>query len=99
MKKYNCEYRGKERLNIGDKWQMKIEAANPREAYEKFIEKVCIVVFDPISSYYLRNTLTPPTNRKVIGKKIPSRYRIFDIFVFETFFHGGFRPNPSLTRL
>ena len=40
MKKYNCEYRGKERLNIGDKWQMKIEAANPKEAYEKFIEKV-----------------------------------------------------------
>ena len=40
MKKYNCEYRGKERLNIGDKWQMKIEAANPKEAYQKFIEKV-----------------------------------------------------------
>ena len=40
MKKYNCEYRGGSRLNIGDKWQMKIEAANPKEAYEKFIEKV-----------------------------------------------------------
>ena len=40
MIKYNCEYLGKERLNIGDKWQMKIEAANPKEAYEKFIEKV-----------------------------------------------------------
>ena len=40
MKKYNCEYRNSVRLNIGDKWQMKIEAANPKEAYEKFIEKV-----------------------------------------------------------
>ena len=40
MKKYNCEYCNSVRLNIGDKWQMKIEAANPKEAYEKFIEKV-----------------------------------------------------------
>ena len=40
MKKYNCEYRGGSRLNIGDKWQMEIEATNLKEAYEKFIEKV-----------------------------------------------------------
>ena len=40
MKKYKCGYSQGWRLNIGDKWEMKIEAANPKEAYEKFIEKV-----------------------------------------------------------
>ena len=38
--KHSCEYSNSHRLKIGDDYRMQIEAANPKEAYEKFIGKV-----------------------------------------------------------
>ena len=40
MKTYKCEYSNSHRLKIGDDYKKEIEAANPKEAYEKFIGKV-----------------------------------------------------------
>jgi hypothetical protein len=42
VNKYNCRYRHGPLLNIGDKWEMDIEASSPKEAYESFIKQVGI---------------------------------------------------------
>jgi len=51
MKKYNCKYRGgynytKEYNKKAGWWKKNIEAVNPQQAYEKFLEEVGVYPLD-----------------------------------------------------
>ena len=90
--KYRCEYRNYHRLKIGDDYkltsfhQMEIIAANPKEAYEKFIGKVGVypqVVFvdnlDYVKKDFEEFDDHIKTDEKILNELKELRIKVVDV--------------------
>ena len=80
--KFICEYRYPHRLKIGDDYKKGFIAANPKEAYEKFIGKVGVYPQNVFVSYkggYEEFEDHIKTDEKILNELKELRIKVVDV--------------------